>query len=339
MATGRRRSHWLITAGLTSGLLAAALAGGSWGVAYGQTVPPAPTATHVPTATATVPPTATAVATATATAAPSGGGGAPPASPASSPAVGPPGTVSAAGLNGTTPTNVSASFSATAGGTVIAGNVGLSIPAGDFPGGGNVTVTITANPPSIGALNAGGPAQFSPNGTILSVTFTDSSGAPITSFAHPITLVFKPNAADLAMAHGNFPLLTIAYAIDSLSPPAENPNGFPLNTLVLVPPSSIVVDQATGVLTANLNFIGSVLGVVTNPVGWYQTLNPSTNLYSGFDPSSSQVFGTLPQWSYVMATEPQVGTRLYVINPLTHNYAYVNATDVGPSGPPPASSS
>ncbi|HVA22851.1 MAG TPA: hypothetical protein VMW62_00485 [Chloroflexota bacterium] len=36
--------------------------------------------------------------------------------------------------------------------------------------------------------------------------------------------------------------------------------------------------------------------------------------------------------------EPQVGTRLLVLNPATGNSAYVNATDRGPSGPPPAPS-
>ncbi|HUZ77300.1 MAG TPA: hypothetical protein VMV93_06920, partial [Chloroflexota bacterium] len=67
------------------------------------------------------------------------------------------------------------------------------------------------------------------------------------------------------------------------------------------------------------------------------TVNPNTALQSSFDPKSSQSFGTTSQFSYLQVVEPQVGTRLLVMNPATGNYAYVNATDVGPSGPPPAS--
>jgi len=84
--------------------------------------------------------------------------------------------------------------------------------------------------------------------------------------------------------------------------------------------------------------IGSVLSVVTNPVGYVQTVKPNTAEQSSFDPGSSQTFGTKAQFSYLQVVEPQVGTRLLVLDPATGNYSYVNATDVGPSGPPPNSS-
>ncbi len=33
-------------------------------------------------------------------------------------------------------------------------------------------------------------------------------------------------------------------------------------------------------------------------------------------------------------TQPQSGSRRYVSNPLTHDYAYINAAAVGPAGVP-----
>ena len=76
---------------------------------------------------------------------------------------------------------------------------------------------------------------------------------------------------------------------------------------------------------------------MTNPVGYVQTVKPDTQLQSSFDAKASQSFGGTAQFSYLQVVEPQVGTRLLVLNPKTGNYAYVNATDVGPSGPPPPS--
>src|SRR5205814_2280087 len=57
------------------------------------------------------------------------------------------------------------------------------------------------------------------------------------------------------------------------------------------------------------------------------------------DPATSQTFGTKPQFSTLQVVEPQIGARLLVLDPDTGNYSYVNAADVGPSGPPPARSS
>jgi hypothetical protein len=89
----------------------------------------------------------------------------------------------------------------------------------------------------------------------------------------------------------------------------------------------------------NTQAIGSTLSVITNPVGYVQTLTPNTPELSSFDPNASETFGTKPQNSYLQVVEPQIGNRLLVLDPDTGNYSYVNATDVGPSGPPPARSS
>jgi hypothetical protein len=76
-------------------------------------------------------------------------------------------------------------------------------------------------------------------------------------------------------------------------------------------------------------------------VSYVQTLNPETQEYSSFDPSTSQSFGGKAQFSYLQVVAPQIpgDNRLVVLDPDTGNYSYVNATDVAPSGPPPNKSS
>jgi lipoprotein-anchoring transpeptidase ErfK/SrfK len=67
---------------------------------------------------------------------------------------------------------------------------------------------------------------------------------------------------------------------------------------------------------------------------WVQNFR-ETELWSG--PTGAAVdYGPVPQWSYLQVMQPQAGPRLYVLVPWTKNYAYVDATSVGPSGAPPA---
>jgi len=54
------------------------------------------------------------------------------------------------------------------------------------------------------------------------------------------------------------------------------------------------------------------------------------------DPASGQTFAGKVQFACLQVVEPQVGSRLLVLDPSTKNYAYVNASDVGPSGAPPS---
>jgi hypothetical protein len=48
-------------------------------------------------------------------------------------------------------------------------------------------------------------------------------------------------------------------------------------------------------------------------------------------------YGQLRQFSYLQAAAPPEGGRVYVYNPRTQNFAYVDLDDVGPAGPPPVS--
>jgi lipoprotein-anchoring transpeptidase ErfK/SrfK len=68
---------------------------------------------------------------------------------------------------------------------------------------------------------------------------------------------------------------------------------------------------------------------------WLQNFRVTT-LWStpeeGADP-----YGQLRQFSYVQAAGPPEGGRVYVFNPRTQNFAYVDVGDFGPAGAPPAS--
>ncbi|MCC7105530.1 MAG: L,D-transpeptidase [Chloroflexi bacterium] len=66
---------------------------------------------------------------------------------------------------------------------------------------------------------------------------------------------------------------------------------------------------------------------------WVQN-HMMTELWSGPD-DGALFFGWLRRWSY-LRVERWEGQRLYVFNPRANNFAYVNASALGPSGPPPA---
>lgn len=252
--------------------------------------------------------------------------------------VAPPGGVAApaidpASLPAPAPLAITAQVNTSTGGVVIAGNIGIVLPPGSIAGipGGQMFVTVKPNPQ---VVVPGGPAQFSPNGSIADISFTDLSNNPITTFPSLIPIVIKYNGADIAQSGNNPGILTAAYVIDANSPPLENPNGFPVGTFVIFPPQNVSLNQSTGTIMVTTQALGSAVTAITNPVGYVQTLKP-TQLYSSFDPNNAQVFGTKPQFAYLKVVEPQVGLRLYVQDPDTGNFAYVNAADTGPSGPPP----
>lgn len=246
--------------------------------------------------------------------------------------------VDPAAITGTAPSPITATVNAATGGVILAGNAAIVVPQGALAGvaGGVATFAIA---PATNVPTPGGPAQFSPNGSLFSINITDSAGAPVTTFPVAIPIEIKYNGADLGQANGNASILTGAYIVDALTPGIANPNHFPAGTFVLFPSEHVSLSTQTGTLLITTQAIGSTVAVVTNPVGYVQTLQPSTPELSSFDPGQSQTFGSKPQFSYLQVVEPQIGNRLLVVDPDTGNYSYVNATDVGPSGAPPAKSS
>ncbi|HLG69831.1 MAG TPA: hypothetical protein VK009_05340 [Chloroflexota bacterium] len=234
------------------------------------------------------------------------------------------------------PATISTPLDSAAGSTVVAGNVGLSFsPKSLSEAGDGATVHVEAQPK---ANVPGGPAQFSPSGSIVDISVRDKAGKLVTTFPDPVQILFKYNASDLAMANGDASELRAAYVIDQDSPELENPNHFPLNTWVFFPPNHMSLDTSSGTISVQTQAIGSIFSVVAVGVGWAQTVRPDVQLYSSFDPAKSTVFGMKKQGSYLRMVEPQIGSRLLVLDVDAGNYAYVNAKDLKPSGPPPAHS-
>lgn len=269
------------------------------------------------------------------------------------------GVIPATSLTGTSAVTTTASVSTATGGAVIAGSVGVALPAG-FTSVPNANVTITPTLPAGVSISAlAGSVVGSPNGTNFELSVVDpATGAQIQSFNTPITSTVKPNDADLTIAlslnaapapalrkfaalspEQAFQALTVIYFTASNTLPVFNPLGLPPNTPVFQPG---VVHNADGTLSwSNQNGAGLVQAVVANPITYVQTVSPNVQEFSSFDPGTSQSFGAKPQFSYLQVTEPQIPgvNRLVVLDPDTGNYSYVNATDVAPSGPPPAKSS
>jgi hypothetical protein len=214
------------------------------------------------------------------------------------------------------------------GGTVVAGNIGLSFsPKALFEVAGNASIHVEARP----TVNVpGGPVQFSPDGSIVDISVRDGNGQPVTTFPEPVDILVRYNSADLAMTHGEARALRAAYILNEDSPAVVNPNHFPVGTWVFVPPSSFDLDTKDGTLAVRTQALGMVFSAVGVSVGVAQTVRDS-QLYSGFNPGDSIILGTLKQGTYVRMVEPQIGTRLLVLNNATGNYAYMNVRDLRPS--------
>ena len=231
------------------------------------------------------------------------------------------------------PASITANVSSTTGGIIVAGNTAVIVPPAALAAVPGQQATFDIKP-AVNVPVPGGPAQFSPNGTQLDIKITDKNGNQVTTFPVPIPIVVKYNAADVGQSNGRPETLTAAYVVDDQTPGIANPNGFPNGTFVIFPSEHVSNNTKTGTLTATTQAIGSVISVVTNPVGYVQTLG-DTDEVSSFDPSTSQTFGTKPPQTILQVVEPQIGNSLLVIDPDTGNYGYVDAKAVGPSGPPP----
>ena len=67
---------------------------------------------------------------------------------------------------------------------------------------------------------------------------------------------------------------------------------------------------------------------------WWVQNHRETELWSGVNQGAVS-FGTVPQWTTFLVVEPQDGPRLYVFNPATEDYAYIDADAVGPASGAP----
>jgi hypothetical protein len=98
--------------------------------------------------------------------------------------------------------------------------------------------------------------------------------------------------------------------------------------------------QRTRQWLARAIFIGLValagIGQATpaSAAEWVQNFVP-TELWSGPD-ATAVSFGRVPQWDYFEVVAPQAAGRLFVLAVRTNSFAFIDASAVGPSGPPPA---
>ena len=197
-----------------------------------------------------------------------------------------------------------------------------------------MTLTITPSlPGGISVSTLAGNVLASPNGTFFDLIVLDTTGAQLPVALVGVQVFVKPSAADRAMAGGNINLLTVVYYVSSVTAAPFNPLHLPTGTPVFEP--NVQHDTADGLLIWTTQNLGGVIeAVVANPVSYVQIVSPAAGAFSSFDPATSQTFGTVSQFTYLQVVEPQIGTRLLVLNPATKSYFYVNAGDVGPSGAP-----
>lgn len=69
---------------------------------------------------------------------------------------------------------------------------------------------------------------------------------------------------------------------------------------------------------------------------WVQSFVPDLHIYSGPTDGAVDYGPAGPQLTIYTVVGPQVGSRIYVFNPATLNYGWIDASGVGPSGPPPS---
>jgi len=67
---------------------------------------------------------------------------------------------------------------------------------------------------------------------------------------------------------------------------------------------------------------------------YVQNFSESLRIYSGWDDKAADFGAAGPQFTTFKVVAPQIGNRIYVFNPVTGNYGWINADGVGPSGPP-----
>ncbi|MBI3973280.1 MAG: hypothetical protein HY332_18555 [Chloroflexi bacterium] len=67
---------------------------------------------------------------------------------------------------------------------------------------------------------------------------------------------------------------------------------------------------------------------------WVQNHDPNTRIYSGPTPDAVDFGVAAPQFTTFTVVGPQAGGRIFVFNPFTQNYGWIDAVGVGPSGPP-----
>ena len=103
----------------------------------------------------------------------------------------------------------------------------------------------------------------------------------------------------------------------------------------LRPPA--VFDSLTGTLTSSIR-LDSLHGTLFLPAvivpAWVQNYDPEVHAYSGPTSDATDFGPAAPQFTTFTVLGPPVGGRLFVFNPVTQDYGWIDAQGVGPSGAP-----
>ena len=98
-----------------------------------------------------------------------------------------------------------------------------------------------------------------------------------------------------------------------------------------------VRDEATGTVTIPLS-VAELQGTLFLPVsiqpGYVQNHDPLVHTWSGPTSLAADFGFAGPQFTTFTVVAPQVGLRLFVYSPVVDNYAWIDVSGVGPSGPP-----
>lgn len=224
-------------------------------------------------------------------------------------------------------------------------NVPVNIPNGPARSGSSMDQPMPIN----GTLNGSLPGSSS--GSFAYYSFPSAGANPPTT----ITLSYAPANSPLDQAVGFNVLDDTGTNIGSaIQPAGQNMPAATIGVQLNVNPGSVltvqVVNYAQGIpITYRLAVTGIPPSFnVPAAGGTAATTAPSapgafqpfwvenfavTPLWSGTNQHAVS-FGNQPQFSSFLVTRPQSGGRLYVLNPRTGNYAYIDAAAVGPSGPP-----
>lgn len=97
-------------------------------------------------------------------------------------------------------------------------------------------------------------------------------------------------------------------------------------------------DPTTNALIVQATVGDLLLGTSLQPVvftpWWVPNYDPSVHVYSGPTHGAVDYGIAAPQFTTFTVVGPQVGTRLFVYNPITHNVGWIDARGVGPVGNP-----
>lgn len=229
-----------------------------------------------------------------------------------------------------------------------------------LPPDGSVSVRVVLQG-AAPAPNGVAPALQIAAGTLVSDSATGSAFSGVLSPPALDPPAAVSPAAGQALQSGYVPALAsggeATYAVQAsgaevaqfsqpamLSLPAEPPDGYEPSDLHVVRfdpalPGWRDVPGASSdgsVVVAPVDRTG-LYAVVAGDAGgfrrfWVQAFRPAT-LWSGTD-ARAIALGVAGQWHHLLVLAPQQGARLFVEDPSTGGVAYVDAVDVGPSGPP-----